>query len=123
MAAVNKAYEFLERQRRRPGGPSPLVGVGPGKPGRRDGADASRAITNAPPRGSLLERVEQSRYRETPIIEFGEYAGWRVADVARVDPRYLRWLSRHSAGLRYRAAIAEVLGPDDEVGRRAAILR
>lgn len=61
--------------------------------------------------------------RPTPVIDFGEYAGWQIADVARVDPRYLHWLSRHSSGIRYRAAIADVLGSDKDIGRRAALVR
>jgi len=77
----------------------------------------------AAPSGSLLDRVERARYGATPIIDFGEYAGWRIADVARIDPQYLRWLSRHSAGVRYRSAIAEVLGDDAAVGRRGTIVR
>lgn len=32
---------------------------------------------------------------EPDVIDFGRYAGWRIADVARHDPDYLRWLSRH----------------------------
>ena len=42
-------------------------------------------------------------------LDFGRYVGWAVADRARHDPDYLRWLSRHSAGIRYRREIAELL--------------
>lgn len=44
----------------------------------------------------------------TPI-DFGRYQGWTIADLARQDPDYLRWLSRHSSGIRYRREIAERL--------------
>jgi hypothetical protein len=56
------------------------------------------------------------------MLDFGEYAGWHIADIAQHDPRYLRWLSRHSTGIRYRKVIEEVLGPDPGIGRRAAIV-
>lgn len=108
MAEVNRAYEVLERDRRAAleRGAEP-VPVGPG--------------VAATGRGSLLERI-QANARPTPILDFGEYQGWRIGDVARVNPQYLRWLSRHSSGIRYRNAIADVLG-DLDVGRRAAFVR
>ena len=43
------------------------------------------------------------------VLDFGRYVGWSVADLAREDPDYLRWLSRHSSGIRYRREIAELL--------------
>lgn len=43
------------------------------------------------------------------ILDFGRYAGWSIADLARQDPDYLQWLSRHSSGIRYRTEIAKVL--------------
>ena len=46
---------------------------------------------------------------ESPVVDFGRYAGWRLADLARSDPDYLRWLSRHSSGIRYRRQISELL--------------
>lgn len=43
-------------------------------------------------------------------LQMGRYAGWTLRDLARHDPDYLRWLSRHSSGLRYRVEIYQVLG-------------
>ena len=43
-------------------------------------------------------------------LEFGRYAGWTLGDLARQDPDYLRWLSRHASGLRYRTEIYGILG-------------
>lgn len=109
MAQINRAYETMERERRsRSDRGAQPVAVGPGHPVVRSGGLLERMLANAQP---------------TPIIDFGEYAGWRLADVARVDPRYLRWLSRHSSGIRYRGAIAELLAGDPEIGRRAALVR
>jgi curved DNA-binding protein CbpA len=38
-------------------------------------------------------------------LDFGRYEGYTVAQIARRDPDYLRWLSRHSAGARFRTEI------------------
>ena len=42
-------------------------------------------------------------------LTFGRYAGWTLRDLARQDPDYLRWLSRHSSGIRYRTEIYQIL--------------
>ena len=42
-------------------------------------------------------------------LDFGRYAGWTIVELARHDPDYLRWLSRHSSGIRYRHQIEEAL--------------
>jgi curved DNA-binding protein CbpA len=113
MAEINEAYEHLERQRR-----SELqrrVPVGPG-------VSASWAATTSasPAEGGLLRRMAAARDVDSPVIDFGQYAGWRIVEVAAYDPRYLLWLSRHSSGVRYRAAISRVLD-NPEAGRRAAL--
>ena len=43
-------------------------------------------------------------------LDFGRYAGWSLYDLAKKDPAYLRWLARHSSGLRFRREISRVLG-------------
>ena len=43
------------------------------------------------------------------VLGFGRYAGWGLRDVARHDPDYLLWLSRHSSGIRYRTEIYGIL--------------
>lgn len=113
MAAVNRAYERLEHERRSARAGSAPVAVGPGPAAPNPAAAGAR--------GGLLERIRANAV-PTPVIDFGEYAGWQVADVARVNPTYLRWLSRHSSGARYRGAIAEALN-DPAIGRRAAFVR
>jgi hypothetical protein len=45
------------------------------------------------------------------VLDFGRYAGWSLKALARHDPDYLRWLVRHSSGVRYRAEIRELI-PD-----------
>ncbi len=51
------------------------------------------------------------------VLSFGRYAGWSLRDLARHDPDYLLWLSRHSSGIRYRTEIYSILGG---MGRSAA---
>jgi curved DNA-binding protein CbpA len=42
-------------------------------------------------------------------VDFGRYQGWTIRALARHDPDYLRWLSRHSAGMRFRPEIEAAL--------------
>lgn len=132
MVEINAAYECLEREYQRAGGETsrgvptgPGVPVGPGVPagpGVPVGPGQPRAPF-VPTDGSLLGRIASARRRDTPVVDFGQYMGWSIADIADCDPRYLRWLSRHSSGIRYRASIEQVLGSDPDIGRRAALLR
>lgn len=43
------------------------------------------------------------------VLTFGRYAGWALRDLARHDPDYVLWLSRHSSGIRYRTEIYSIL--------------
>lgn len=43
-------------------------------------------------------------------LDFGHYAGRTIAELATMDPDYLRWLERHPSGTRYRGEIHRVLG-------------
>ncbi len=51
-------------------------------------------------------------------LDFGRYRGWTLAQLAHQDPDYLRWLSRHSSGLRYRPEIERLLR--DQTTKRPA---
>ncbi len=42
-------------------------------------------------------------------LDFGRYSGWSLAEVARRDPDYLHWLSRHSSGAPHREEIKALL--------------
>jgi len=44
------------------------------------------------------------------VLSFGRYTGWSLRDLARHDPDYVLWLSRHSSGIRYRTEIYGILG-------------
>lgn len=43
------------------------------------------------------------------VLHFGRYTGWSLRDLARHDPDYILWLSRHSSGIRYRTEIYGIL--------------
>ena len=43
------------------------------------------------------------------VLTFGRYSGWSLRDLARHDPDYILWLSRHSSGIRYRTEIYGIL--------------
>ena len=123
MAAVNSAYEALERGRSaRDGELAAAIAVGPGVPGASRFASAHGVTPNRAPAGSLLARIQSARLVDSPMLDFGQYAGWRIAEVAEHDPRYLVWLSRHSSGIRFRRAIELVLGSGRDLGRPAAVI-
>jgi curved DNA-binding protein CbpA len=42
-------------------------------------------------------------------LDFGRYTGWSISQIALEDPDYLRWLARHSSGIRFRGEIERVL--------------
>ena len=68
---------------------------------QRQGRQAPTRASTAPP-----PRAEAAGTR----VSFGRYAGWTLRDLARQDPEYLRWLSRHSSGIAYRTEIYQILG-------------
>lgn len=62
-------------------------------------ATAAATATASAPGTSYAEA------RPAGVIDFGRYEGWTISDLARRDPDYLRWLRRHSSGIRFRAQI------------------
>ena len=42
-------------------------------------------------------------------LDFGRYEGWTIEQLAAQDSDYLKWLSRHSSGIRYRQQIEAAL--------------
>lgn len=66
--------------------------------------------------GERMRATDTSRLGQTQL-DFGRYAGYTLGEVLRRDPDYLRWLSRHSSGVRYRGAILRLLA-DEEAQRQ-----
>jgi curved DNA-binding protein CbpA len=42
-------------------------------------------------------------------LDFGRYKGWTISQIAKHDREYLRWLRRHTSGIRFRAEIERLL--------------
>ena len=64
---------------------------------------------SAPPPSQRTMRGSEKNANATKL-DAGRYAGWTLKDLAGHDPDYLKWLSRHSSGLRYRKEISLILG-------------
>jgi curved DNA-binding protein CbpA len=111
MAQLNRAYEVLRDPEARR---------------RHDRALAvGRVPQPVPMRPAGPARVDPWRPpdpndRGAGVLDFGRYMGWRITDLARHDPDYLRWLSRHSSGIRYRDVIARALPREPDLQRRSS---
>ena len=77
-------------------------------PGARAAFDRRRRLAEAaagvdgvalPPPVALASDAHSAK------LSFGRYSGWTLSQIARYDPEYLRWLARHSSGMRYRPEI------------------
>lgn len=64
----------------------------------------------APPSMQPRRTNASSATSTSTKLEDGRYAGWTLKDLAGHDPDYLKWLARHSSGLRYRKEISLILG-------------
>lgn len=93
--ATRRAYD----QRRA----TQLVAVGPGHLEPEHPRLAAGALTERVMAGANGQGLAGMK------LDFGRYAGWTLGDIARQDADYLRWLSRHSSGIRYRSAILRLL--------------
>lgn len=70
---------------------------------------AEATVVTPPPAASSGQRRPADSSSGSEMIDFGRYAGWTLRQLARHDPDYLRWLSRHSSGIRFRRQIEELL--------------
>ena len=121
LADVTHAYDLLktsERRKRydrlhrtRPVGP----GV-PGTPAPRLNGDspspAAQALGGRVPGPTEGPAGLATSDPSMMTIDFGRYQGWTLKDLAKYDSDYLRFLSRHSSGVRYRNQIAQLI-PDE----------
>ena len=76
---------------------------------------ATRSATPQPAKAWAMGGASPPPPRAAPnaepslVIDFGRYAGWRLADLVQHDPDYLRWLLRHASGAQYRGEIRQRL--------------
>ena len=101
MAALNRAYAVLRDEQSRAAHDR----------GRRTTISGISVAPTARPSSAPVASPSGS------VVGFGRYAGWSLPDLARQDPDYLIWLSRHSSGIRYRTEIYGIL---HTMGRSAA---
>lgn len=95
MAQLNRAYALLRDER------------------ARAAHDRSRRATIAgisiSPTGRQSAIPPPTTQSAGSVLNFGRYVGWSLRDLARRDPDYILWLSRHSSGIRYRTEIYGIL--------------
>ena len=90
------------------------VPVGPGP------TDGWRHVAPPPPTNEPSDiagpfaRARRADPSDSRKIDFGRYAGWSIRDLFQQDPAYLRWLSRHSSGVRFRSEILRYLPSEEE---------
>jgi curved DNA-binding protein CbpA len=112
MAEINRAYDLVrtsERRKRydrlhrtRPMGPG-TTGESPSMAAQAFGARVAPGTA-----GTSAARPSDP----SMTVDFGRYQGWTLKDLAKQDPDYLRWLSRHSSGVRFRNQIMALLPPE-----------
>ena len=102
MAIVNRAYGVLRE-------PESRNAYDAGRAERRHQPAPATSPPVAPAAAQARSAGEAGRATNGTVLPYGRYAGWTLEQLAARDPEYLRWLSRHTSGLRYRARITELL--------------
>jgi len=99
-----RAYDIERSEVYQPMGPGELIGVPEPQP------EPQLATANATPRG-LSGRLAAgpAGSNGSTVLDFGRFAGMTLREIARQDTEYLRWLARHSSGIRFRNEIDAVL--------------
>ncbi len=93
------------------------VATGPIQAAVGAAAEAAAATAASAPGKAFAEP------KRAGVIDFGRYEGWPIAELARRDPDYLRWLRRHSSGIRYRAEIDAIFARSEAGSGREAVRR
>lgn len=96
MAVLNRAYALLRDPVARASFDQARLRA---KAGFAQPEPATESVMTPPPPRSSVSGTR---------LEFGRYSGWTLRDLARHDPDYLRWLSRHASGMRYRSEIYQI---------------
>jgi DnaJ-class molecular chaperone len=121
--ASRQTYDAERAQRLSPVGPGSMpqtedaarpVMPAPSVDGTPDGGSMVGGLTRrmdagAPATARRGTAIQEQAPADTQL-DFGRYAGRSLRELVRVDPDYLRWLARHSSGIRFRGEIARLLG-------------
>jgi curved DNA-binding protein CbpA len=112
MAELNAAFELLSDPERRAvyDKSRRALAATTDKPPGPPVAPPAEAPTAGPTinRQPLAARAAAQGQSGT-VLEFGRYAGWSLADLARHDPDYLEWLARTMIGRAYQEEIDKLL--------------
>jgi curved DNA-binding protein CbpA len=118
--AARQRYDLERMERLSPVGPGPepeqisppaLIAPSPRHTSADGTPDGDSMLTRMGSIGSLPRASAEFAMSAGDIrLDFGRYEGWSLLDLAKHDQTYLRWLARHSSGLRFRREIAKVLG-------------
>ena len=109
MARLNEAWDVLSDPHQRAVYDARMLAS------RFKGEAAAAGLT---PLAAAAERRRQTSDMRNPgetVLDFGRYAGSSLAELAKIDPDYLEWLSRAPIGRAHRGEIDAVLA-----NRRAA---
>lgn len=109
MSDLNRAYAVLrDPVKRRQYDSERALSLRPMGPGENESPAPARA-------GGLSARWNAAKDSGADggtngtVLTFGRYAGMSLEEIAAQDADYLRWLGRHSSGLRYRRQIERIL--------------
>jgi curved DNA-binding protein CbpA len=118
-SAKRQAYDLERQQGLSPMGPGPEPEPAPETPIHQSGSYTS--VDGTPDGDSMVSglgrpsasngngRDDQRGWLPGDTrLDFGRYAGWTLRDIVRQDEAYLRWLARHSSGIRFRGEIAKL---------------
>jgi curved DNA-binding protein CbpA len=73
--------------------------------------------------GPIARRRAANAPDDGTAMDFGQYVGWRIVDIALHDPGYLRWLGQQRAGIRFRSAIERCLSGEKSLWSPTAWVR
>jgi curved DNA-binding protein CbpA len=110
MAELNRAYAVLS---------DPVVRLAYDRRRRAKAVAAMAAMAAAESVATTADdgrAIRVSRNGST-LLDYGRYAGWSIAQVARHDPDFLEWFVRTPNGRRYHAEVEQALR---DAGIRAA---
>jgi molecular chaperone DnaJ len=76
--------------------------------------DAWHVLRDPERRARYNQQLRRARPRHKPgddhtVMDWGQYEGWSLAEIAKIDENYLLWLSRMPVGRPLQREIAQVL--------------
>jgi curved DNA-binding protein CbpA len=112
-----RAYDIERSMEYVPLGPGERIGVPAGQPpvsvlaeGVAEPASvAQQAGLEARGLSGRLSTMESFAPAGSTVLDFGRFAGRTLREIAAEDADYLRWLTRHSSGIRFRNEIETLL--------------